>query len=125
MLEVTLQTLGHPEFADIFASHGRNEAAIVGTLPGGQMVNGRVDRLIIKPDEILIIDYKTDRPAPADAAQIDLSYRVQMAAYQAVLQSIYPDRPVRCGLLYTDGPRLIALDDGLLSDSLNRVESKV
>ena len=125
MLDVTLRTLAHPDFAGVFDQNGRSEAAIVGTLPNGVMVNGRVDRLIIRSDEILIIDYKTDRPAPRDTAGIDLSYRVQMAAYRAVLTSLYPDRPVRCALLYTDGPHLIELDAADMSESLNRIDSGV
>lgn len=125
MLSVTLRTLEDPAFGDIFAPGGRSEAAIVGTLPGGQLVNGRVDRLIIQPDQVLIIDYKTDRPAPPDAASVETAYWVQMAAYRAVLASLYPDRPVRCALLYTDGPRLIELSGDEMSVSLNRVESRV
>ncbi len=125
MLSVSLRTLQDPAYGSIFAAGGRNEAAIVGMLPGGQMVNGRVDRLIINPDEVLIIDYKTDRPAPADASGIGEAYLVQMAAYRAVMQSLYSDRPVRCALLYTDGPRLIELSGQNMSESLNRVESRV
>lgn len=125
MVSVTMQTLQDPEFRQIFAPGGRSEAAIVGTLPDGQMVNGRVDRLIIRSDQILIIDYKTDRPAPKNAAMVETAYWVQMAAYRAVMLSLYPDRPVRCALLYTDGPRLIELDGNQMSESLNRVESRV
>ncbi len=124
MLRVTLQTLEHPGFAAIFAPGGRNEAAIIGTLPSGQMVNGRVDRLIITATEVLIVDYKTDRPAPPDASQIGTAYIVQMAAYRAVLQQIFPPstHKVRCALLYTDGPHLIELDGELMSEYLNRVK---
>ncbi|MEM9178469.1 MAG: double-strand break repair helicase AddA [Pseudomonadota bacterium] len=125
MQAVTLRTLDHPDFRHVFAPGGRSEAAIVGTLPGGQLVNGRVDRLIIQPDQVLIIDYKTDRPAPDSAENVENAYWVQMAAYRAVLQSLYPDRPVRCALLYTDGPRLIELSGDEMSESLNRVESRV
>ena len=125
MLSVTLSTLNDPSFASVFAPGGRSEAAIVGTLPSGQMVNGRVERLIIRPDEILVIDYKTDRPAPTDASTVEFAYRVQLAAYRAVLADIYPDRPVRCALLYTDGPRLIEIPGDELSESLNRVDSGV
>lgn len=125
MLEVTLRTLHDPAFAEIFAPGGRNEAAIVGALPGGQMVNGRVDRLIINDAQVMIIDYKTDRPAPMQASDVDLPYLVQMAAYRAVMQTLYPERLVRCALLYTDGPHLIELDGQAMSESLNRVESRV
>ncbi|MEM1088201.1 MAG: double-strand break repair helicase AddA [Pseudomonadota bacterium] len=125
MLAVTLKTLTTPEFVDVFATTGRSEAAIVGTLPSGQMVNGRVDRLLIEDEQVQIIDYKTDRPAPQSADEVEIAYLVQMAAYRSVLQSIYPDRQVRCALLYTDGPRLIELSPDQMSESLNRVESRV
>jgi ATP-dependent helicase/nuclease subunit A len=125
MLSVTMHTLDDPAFADVFAQDGRSEVAIVGTLPDGRMINGRVDRLIIRTDQILIIDYKTDRPAPTHSSQVENAYLVQMAAYRAVLKSIYQDRAVRCALLYTDGPRLIELDPDEMSESLNRVESRV
>ncbi|MEO0550624.1 MAG: double-strand break repair helicase AddA [Pseudomonadota bacterium] len=123
MLETTLATLAEPNFASVFASNGRSEAAIVGQLPDGRTINGRVDRLVISPSEILIVDYKTDRPAPLKAEDVGLAYRVQMAAYRHVLQQIYPDRPVKCALLYTDGPKMIALPGDLLSESLNRTNS--
>ena len=41
-------------------------------------------------------------------------YLRQMAAYQALLEAIYPARAVRCALLWTEGPRLMALDDAVL-----------
>lgn len=125
MVKVTLRTLSDPAFSEIFAPGGRSEAAIVGALPGGQMVNGRVDRLIIRSDQVMIIDYKTDRPAPKDAAAVETAYWVQMAAYRAVMLTLFKGRPVRCALLYTDGPRLIELDGDEMSESLNRVESRV
>lgn len=125
MLSLTLKTLDDPQFAGVFAPGGRSEAAVVGTLPGGQMVNGRVDRLIIREHEVLVIDYKTDRPAPKSATEVERAYTVQLAAYRAVLADIYPDRPIRCALLYTDGPRLIELEGQVMSESLNSVESRV
>ena len=33
---------------------------------------------------------------------------------RAALAEIYPERVVRCALLWTDGPRLMALDAALL-----------
>ena len=126
ILQTSLRVMNDPAFAEIFQPSGRSEAAIAGQLPSGQMVNGRVDRLLITPDQVLIIDYKTDRPAPESAAQIGDAHLVQMAAYRAVLTSLYTDgRPVRCALLYTDGPRLIELDPAQMSVSLNRVTSPV
>jgi ATP-dependent helicase/nuclease subunit A len=78
---------------------------------GGRVISGQVDRLLITASAVTILDFKSDRPAPADAPSV---YYRQMAAYRAAMQAIYPDRPVRCALLWTDGPQLMVLDDALL-----------
>lgn len=97
-----LHLLAHPGLAPLFGTASRAEVPLVGTLPlagGGQaMVSGQVDRLVITPQEILIIDYKTNRPPPA---AVPTAYRQQMAAYRALLRQIYPLLPVRCYLLWT------------------------
>ncbi|MEL6286954.1 MAG: PD-(D/E)XK nuclease family protein, partial [Pseudomonadota bacterium] len=91
--------------------------------PGGTIINGRVDRLVVTETEILVADFKTDRPPPADPNAVDEAYLRQMAAYKNVLQAAYPDRPVRCALVWTDGPHLMVLPDDLLLAALNRAQS--
>jgi ATP-dependent helicase/nuclease subunit A len=68
-----------------------------------------VDRLVVAPHEILIADYKTNRPAPRSLAETQehyQSYVKQLALYRAVLMRIYPGRPVRAALVWTDIPDL-------------------
>ncbi|MCA8899919.1 MAG: PD-(D/E)XK nuclease family protein, partial [Hyphomonas sp.] len=128
MLGAALGVLQSPEMAGVFAPGGRAEAAIIGAsprLPEGVVINGRVDRLVITPDEILIVDFKTDQPAPDEVSGVGLSYVLQMAAYWAVLKEAWPDRAVRTALCWTDGPKLMPLPEDLLIDSLNRAESEV
>ena len=123
ILSVTMATLTEPGFAGVFAPGGRAEASVVGKIESGSesiIINGRVDRLVIAPAHILLIDYKTDRPAPARAEDIEPSYRLQMAAYQIVLEKAF-NRPVRPALLYTDGPVLFELTDSLLQSSRDRL----
>ncbi len=102
LAEEFLRLLAHPVLAPLFGAASRAEVPLVGTLSlaGGRqaVVNGQVDRLVITPQEILIIDYKTNRPPPA---AVPSAYRQQMAAYRALLQEIYPQLPVRCFLLWT------------------------
>jgi ATP-dependent helicase/nuclease subunit A len=117
ILTETFAVLDDPAFAPLFGPASRGEAPLVGRsphLPPGVVVNGRVDRLVITPDEVLIIDYKTDRPPPATPEGVDSLYLEQMAAYRALLRAIYPTRRVRAALLWTDGPRLMELPEGLL-----------
>lgn len=116
-----LAVLDHPEFAAVFGPGSRAEAAIAGAgpgLPDGVVVNGAIDRLVITDAEILILDYKTNRPPPARAQDVDGAYIAQLAAYRAVLAGLYPDRPVRCALLWTHAPRLMEIPGALLDAAL-------
>jgi ATP-dependent helicase/nuclease subunit A len=77
------------------------------------VVSGQVDRLTSLPDRVLIADYKTG-PVPDDPARIPVMYLRQMAAYRAVMSLIMPDRPVRCVLIWTDGPHVMTIADDVL-----------
>ncbi|MEM9670267.1 MAG: double-strand break repair helicase AddA [Pseudomonadota bacterium] len=122
MLDAALGVLDDKRFAEVFALGGRAEAPIIGTseaLPEGLVINGRVDRLIVTPEKVMIVDFKTDRPPPADVSGVSSSYLAQMAAYRTVLQSAYPGRDVEAALLWTDGPVLMPLTADLLEESLS------
>ena len=78
------------------------------------VLSGQVDRLVVTAAEVLVLDYKTNRPPPVTKNDVAEIYVRQMAAYRAVLRRIYPDRAVACALLWTDGPRLMPLPAWLL-----------
>jgi len=109
--------LAHAEFAAIFGPTSRAEVPVVGMI-GERVVSGVVDRLLVTATEVLIVDYKTNRPPPLDAVDVAPIYLRQMAAYRAALACIYPNRRIRCALLWTDGPRLMPLDGAMLDDAL-------
>ncbi len=129
MLTAALGVLNDPAMAGVFAPGGRAEAAIIGAskayLPEGVVINGRVDRLVVSDKEVFIVDFKTDQPAPAEPSGVGESYRLQMAAYWAVLKEAWPDRTVRAALCWTDGPKLMPLPEEMLLDSLKRAGSEV
>jgi ATP-dependent helicase/nuclease subunit A len=82
------------------------------------VVNGSVDRLVVTPTEVLVLDFKTNRPPPQTLEGVAQVYLNQMAAYRALLQGNWPTKKVRCALLWTDGPRLMELPDQILDDAL-------
>ena len=94
-------------------------------LPDGLIVNGRVDRLVVTQDEVLIVDFKTDQPAPESPEGVAETYRAQMAAYWAVLRRAYPGRRIRTALCWTDGPRLMFLPEEMLLEALKGAQSVV
>jgi len=112
-----LATLADPAVAALFGPDGMAEVPVIGTIAGPdgpEVVSGQVDRLLVREDGILVLDYKTSRPPPETQAQVSPAYLRQMATYRTVLQGIWPGRPVRCALLWTAVPRLMMLDDSFL-----------
>jgi ATP-dependent exoDNAse (exonuclease V) beta subunit len=57
---------------------------------------GIIDLLVITPDQIQIIDYKTDLSRHAEA-----EYRKQLSVYYHVASETYPDRDVSITIFYT------------------------
>jgi ATP-dependent helicase/nuclease subunit A len=113
MVQATLAALEEPEFAPLFGPGSRAEVPLSGAV-GGAILTGQIDRLWVADDGILIVDYKTHRPAPRSASSVPLAYLRQMVAYRGALRAIYADRPVRCALLWTDGPRWMPLTEATL-----------
>ena len=122
MLGAAMAILEDADLSELFQPGGRAEAPIIGTspkLPDGMIINGRVDRLVVTPARVLVIDFKTDQPAPDDVRDVATGYITQMAAYAAVLESAYPDREIVAVLCWTDGPRMMRIPPGMLSEHLN------
>lgn len=66
---------------------------------------GIIDRIIIAPDRITIIDFKTGR-----VGHLAEKYRLQMIRYRTILQGLFGGRKVECYLLFVDEPqRVIAI----------------
>jgi ATP-dependent helicase/nuclease subunit A len=119
MASAALGVLSDPQFAAVFGPGSRAEVAVAGLAPGaGRAISGRVDRLLIEADRVLVVDFKTNRPAPAVIEQASHAYIDQMAVYAAVLQSIFPDRRIEAALVWTDGPRLMAVPENLTAKAL-------
>ena len=56
-----------------------------------------------------MVDFKTGALVPASAAEVPRAHVRQMEAYAEALRVIFPGRTVETALLYTSGPKMIAL----------------
>jgi ATP-dependent helicase/nuclease subunit A len=79
---------------------------------------GIVDQLIVGPDRVLAIDYKTNAVVPASVDTVPDGLHRQMAAYAHALRLIYPDRVVEVALLWTRTATLMHLPPALLDTAL-------
>jgi ATP-dependent helicase/nuclease subunit A len=121
-----MRVLADPRFAELFAPGSKAEVPIVGRCDiGGKpiRVSGRVDRLAVTQDAVLIGDFKTDRNPPRQAADVHEGHVRQLALYRAVLVKLYPDRPVRAALIWTEVPDLMELSAETLDAALRHVTS--
>jgi len=111
-----------PAMAPLFAPGSRAEVPLVAEIDHPQrgrfLISGRLDRIAVSENEVLIADYKTNRPVPKDLAGADPAHIAQLAAYSAGLRTIYPGRPVRAFLVWTDGPRSMEIPQDLLAAAL-------
>jgi ATP-dependent helicase/nuclease subunit A len=108
-----MRVLEDPAFAHVFAPGGLSEVPVVGVV-GGRALSGQIDRVLVGDAAVWIVDYKTNRPPPTRVEDVPAAYLGQLAAYRAALAAIWPDRPVRCALLWTDAPRLMEIPGDLL-----------
>jgi ATP-dependent helicase/nuclease subunit A len=109
-------------FAALFRPGSRAEVPIVGKLTvGGEAyrVSGQIDRLAVTPEEVLIADFKTNRPVPKE---VPGSYVTQLALYRAVLARLYPGRRVRSAVIWTETPEIVELSGETQEAALTQVK---
>ncbi len=113
ILEPVFTVLGHPDFAEVFRSDSMAEVPLA-AIVGGQVVAGTADRLLVRDERVTVVDFKTARRPPARLVDIPETTLRQMAAYVAVIEAIYPGRPVLAGILYTQTPQIFELPQELV-----------
>lgn len=96
-----MRILEADDMAILFSAAARAEAPIAGflSLADGRKLalSGQIDRYVETDDEILLVDFKTGhRPET-----VPLPYRLQMAAYAALMAAAKNNKPVRCALVWT------------------------
>jgi ATP-dependent helicase/nuclease subunit A len=120
-----LGLIGDVRFAAVFGDSSRAEVPIVGRLtrPDGEpvLVSGQIDRLVVTENEVLIVDFKTNRTPPLTAAEAPAAYIRQLALYRAILTRLYPQRAIRTALLWTETPEFMEISASALDAELSSV----
>jgi ATP-dependent helicase/nuclease subunit A len=117
----TLAIVRDETFAPLFQPGSLPEVPVVaqiGENEDGFELEGQIDRLVILENDLLILDYKTNRPPPSTEADVAPAYVEQLAAYRLALKDLFPGKALRAALLWTDGPHLMEIS----STSLDKAE---
>lgn len=122
LAQQVLALLGEPGLAALFAPGSRAEVAVAGRLKrldgSTFLVSGQIDRLVVKPTEVRIVDYKTNHNPPRKLVAAPKAYIRQLALYRGVLAKLYPDRPVRAALLWTETIEMMEISSAALDAEL-------
>jgi ATP-dependent helicase/nuclease subunit A len=113
MAAAALAVIADQRFAAVFGPGSRAEVPIV-----SPDYSGRIDRLLIEPERVLVVDFKTNRPAPARIEEADVAYVRQMAIYAAILAEVFPGRAIEAALVWTDGPALMPVPAEMMAKAL-------
>ncbi|MFI0846657.1 double-strand break repair helicase AddA [Mesorhizobium sp. IMUNJ 23232] len=123
-LASVLAILDAEKFRPLFLPGSRGEVALMGHVEmrgEKRAVSGKIDRLAVTEREVLIVDYKTNRPAPHGLDAVPPAYVAQLALYRALLQPVYPEKTVSAALLFTEAPRLVVLPAAAMDEALVRL----
>ena len=120
IVKEAINLLKSPELETVFAADALAEVDLSATLPelGGQRIHGTVDRLVVGPERVLAVDFKSNSIVPQHPGEVPPGILRQMAAYHAALSLIYPDRPVECAIVWTRTARLMPLPHDIMRQSL-------
>ena len=118
LLAEARDVMGAPRLASVLlpgpGAEVLTEVALTAPLPGLGVIRGTIDRLIVAPDRVIAVDYKTNTAVPDHPDATPEGLLRQMAAYRAALRAIWPDFPVEVAILWTRTRSLMTLPDALM-----------
>ena len=112
-------------FNTLFAPENSGaEISVSGTVELGDLsrfISGQIDRLVVENDQVIIIDYKTNRSPPTRISDVPAAYISQLALYQLLVSRIYPEREVNSALLWCETPQLMFIPQSELDEQLSKI----
>ena len=107
IIEEALSVINFPDFKFIFELKGYNEFPVCGIYENS-FISAQIDRIVIdeQKNEVIIIDYKSNKEPPESLKKIPKKYIEQMKAYKFLVKRIFPDKEVKSALLWTKNLQL-------------------
>jgi len=103
-----LNVLKNKDFAFIFEGNSRAEVPVMGEVDG-HIVSGQIDRLLIEDERVVVVDFKTNRPAAKNRDEVLGVYIKQLEIYQKLLEKIYKGKKVETYILWTNTLKLMKI----------------
>ena len=66
--------------------------------------------MVVTDAKVMIVDYKTNRPAAKNIGEVPPAYLKQMRAYKKLIEKIYPDKIVETYILWTNTAKMMRVE---------------
>lgn len=120
LLNEASHVLRNDSFAHLWGPDALPEIGITGEIPGLGRLQGIMDRLILRDDTVLIVDFKTNILVPNSPDACPEGVLRQMGAYAAMAADIYPGKTIETAILWTATAALMPLPHDLVTAALRR-----
>lgn len=119
LTEEARRVLGSPTLRPLFGADALEEVSVTADLPvlGGR-IHGTIDRLVVRDDHVLAVDFKTNAVVPERVQDIPIGLLRQMGAYASALEQIFPGRRIETALLWTRTALLMVLPHDIVIAAL-------
>ncbi|WP_415922449.1 double-strand break repair helicase AddA [Tateyamaria sp. SN6-1] len=109
--------LANPDLFHLFADGTLAEVPFVAHLHG-KVLRGTIDRLLITPEVVTIVDFKSNVVVPDTPANVPDGLLRQMAAYAHAIARIYPHHQIELAILWTRTATVMHLPHDIVTAAL-------
>ena len=117
-LAEALSILNAPELGFLFGDNALSEVSVTADF-GPDRLHGTIDRLLIEPERVLAVDFKTNAMIPATPEQVPDGILRQLGAYAHALAQIYPTHRVETAVVWTRTAKIMYVPHDLVFDKVN------
>jgi ATP-dependent helicase/nuclease subunit A len=115
-----ISILSRPDLAHIFGPDSRAELPFFAQARQKNediRIIGRVDRLVVEPGRVLVVDFKSDANAARSASEVNPAYLTQLGLYALVATQLFPGVAVDAAILWTSLESLLELPRDVLAEA--------
>ena len=127
LLAEAAAVLDAPGLAFLFGADSLAEVDVAAPVPGGLFLGrifGRIDRLVVTPERVLAVDFKSNRAVPERPEQVPEGILRQLGAYRAALLPLWPGRTIEVAVLWTRTACLMPVPGALADAAFAKVLSE-
>jgi ATP-dependent helicase/nuclease subunit A len=113
-----LSILSRADLAHLFGPNSRPEVPFFANAKRGDepvRLIGRIDRLVVNPDSVLLVDFKSDAAPSLDPTAIKPAYIQQLSLYALVARELFPGKRIEAAILWTSLESLVKLPEASLA----------